>query len=131
VTTATILKSSIPRTPEGSRVARRLLADGLREHIPPLTLADTQLVASEMFNHAFIYGQGEIELRVTLGEDCICIEVCDEGADPSAGPSDHGNGMGFGLDGLQIVEQIAEEAGLRETTDPPGRYLWAKLSRLG
>ncbi|HET9168026.1 MAG TPA: ATP-binding protein [Actinospica sp.] len=130
MTGATVLRSEIPRSAEAGRVARRLLGDGLRLHVPPLALADAQLVASEMVNHAFLYGLGEIELSVVLSEDSICLEVSDGGSNPHAQPHAE-DSLGSGLFGLQIIDQIAEDSGVREMGEPPGRSFWAKLSRLG
>src|SRR5687768_9616091 len=90
------LRTSLPRSPDSTRTARRLV----REHATTLgsqRREDATLLASELVTNALVHGIGTITLRIDVEPAALRVEVSDEGnvtLAPSPTPGAHG---GWGL----------------------------------
>lgn len=110
-----------PRSPGAARrfVARRLRSGRLSDE----TVETAQLVSSELVTNAYRYGEGEIELRVSMRKDHVRIEVVDEGQGKAPAVRER-SGDETGGWGLQIVDQLALQWGVFEGTT----HVWADLA---
>lgn len=79
------------------------------------------LVTSELVTNAYRHGKGTIEVRLQPMRTQVLIEVIDEG-DPGGVAIREGSGETGGW-GLRIVDQLADEWGVRNGTT----RVWAKL----
>ncbi|RKQ92189.1 anti-sigma regulatory factor (Ser/Thr protein kinase) [Solirubrobacter pauli] len=102
--------TSLPRSPDSIGVARRFV----ESHATTLTArgrGDAVLMVSELVTNALVHGTGEISLSIDLASEAITVEVSDEGnvrVAPSPTPGAHGGW------GLRIVDQLADDWGIRE-----------------
>jgi anti-sigma regulatory factor (Ser/Thr protein kinase) len=107
-----------------SREARRFVERLLRERqLPEQTVENAMLVSSELVSNAYCHGTGEIELRVSLIDGYLRVEVIDEGRGKAPGVRDQGPGEPGGW-GLRIVDQVAVQWGVFEGTT----HVWADLA---
>jgi anti-sigma regulatory factor (Ser/Thr protein kinase) len=109
-----------PRSPGE---ARRFVDRQLRDHgVPEQALDAALLVSSELVTNAYQHGEGEIELRVSVEDDHVRIEVIDAGhrQAPAVRHRDTEEAGGWGL---QIVDQLAAQWGVFEGTT----HVWADL----
>src|SRR6266487_3480027 len=112
----------LPRSPESVSAARRLV------HAHATTLGsqqrdDAALMVSELVTNALVHGTGTISLRVDVEADAVRVEVSNEGEvalAPSPTPGAHGGW------GLRIVEQLADEWGVRGGSTK----VWFRLDKL-
>ena len=117
---------ALPRNPESSSRARRLLTRWVGDELESEELEQAKLVCSELVNNAILHGKGPIALEVDLDENRLMIEVIDAG-------------QGFehvvreipfeelGGRGLTIVDAVASRWGIHEGTT----HVWAELERSG
>lgn len=104
------LKTSLPRSPDSIRTARRLV----HEHTATLgseRREDAALMVSELVTNALVHGIGTITLRIDVEPAALRVEVSDEGnvaLAPSPTPGAHGGR------GLRIVDQVADDWGVLE-----------------
>lgn len=111
------------RHPGAARDARRFVGALLQERrVSNEAVESAQLVSSELVTNAFAHGHGEIELRVNLLDDCVRIEVIDEGRDQAPAVRQQRDDD-IGGWGLQIVDQLALQWGVFEGTT----HVWADL----
>jgi anti-sigma regulatory factor (Ser/Thr protein kinase) len=102
------LRTSLPRSPDSTRTARRLV----HEHATTLgsqRREDATLLVSELVTNALVHGIGTITLRIDVEPAVLRVEVSDEGnvaLPPSPTPGAHGGW------GLRIVDQLADEWGV-------------------
>ena len=116
-------RASLPRGPTAPARARRIVDRLLRgRQLPELSMEKALLVSSELVSNAYLHGAGEIELRLSLFEDRLRVEVVDEGREQAPGvrerPADETGGWG-----LRIVDQLALQWGVFEGTT----HVWADL----
>ena len=110
-----------PRSP-GS--ARRFVDRYLRRRrLPADTVEAALLVSSELVTNAYLHGKGEIELRVSMRNDRVRIEVIDNG-DGEAPAIRAEQGDEAARWGLRIVDQLAFQWGVFEGTT----HVWADLA---
>ncbi len=79
-------------------------------------------MSSELVTNALRHGRGTIELRLTMFDAFVRIEVVDEGSDqaPAVRPEEPSEAGGWGL---RIVDQLAVQWGVFEGTT----HVWADL----
>jgi anti-sigma regulatory factor (Ser/Thr protein kinase) len=113
---------TLPRSPDSVAVARQLVHAetgrfdaGRRD--------DASLMVSELVTNALHHGIGTITLRVEDEAGAIRVEVSDEGNVAVAPRPDPGAHGGWGL---RIVEQLADEWGVREGST----NVWFRLAAL-
>lgn len=82
---------------------------------------DALLVTSELVTNAYRHGRGTIEVRLKPMNGELLIEVIDEG-EPNRVAIRPGSGD-IGGWGLRIVDQLANEWGVRQGTT----HVWARL----
>jgi anti-sigma regulatory factor (Ser/Thr protein kinase) len=117
-----VLSTTLPRSPDSIRVARRLV----QTHVPalaPQSREDASLMVSELVTNALVHGVGTISLRIDVASDALRIEVSDEGnvrLAPSPTPGAHGGW------GLRIVDQLADDWGVLEGSTK----VWFQLGML-
>lgn len=101
--------------------ARRFVAEQLGQLAGDEERENALLVTSELVTNAYKHGKGTIEVRLRPLHDQVLIEVIDQGQPGSVrlrqGAADRGGW------GLRIVDQLAEEWGVRKGTT----HVWAKL----
>ena len=73
------LSLSLPPVPTASQVARAAIRDGFTGTLPPHTLADLELVVSELVTNAIEHGCGEIKLWLDHEAGVLRGSVSDEG----------------------------------------------------
>lgn len=86
---------------------------------------DLKLIVSELVTNAVRYGRPPVRVEVAADEDTVTVAVADGGEDmPTArhAGDDAENGRG-----LLLIDLLAAEHGVRP--DPPGKAVWAALSR--
>ena len=95
--------------------ARRVLAERLSANLPADVLGDLQLLVTEIVANSVRHGgvgeDGEIDLRVRIGDDRVRAELRDTGIqeDPRLRTPDLGGGGGFGM---VLVARMAERWGV-------------------
>jgi anti-sigma regulatory factor (Ser/Thr protein kinase) len=83
---------------------------------------DVELVVSELVTNALIHSGGTADLRATLTDRTVHIEVHDRAPTPPNLREAQGAAGGFGL---HIVDAIAVEWGWRPA--PDGKVVWADV----
>lgn len=81
------------------------------------------LVSSELVTNAYRHGRGEIELRLSVHDDRLRIEVIDHGRDAAPAVREQA-ADGTGGWGLRIVDQLALQWGVFEGAT----HVWADLA---
>jgi anti-sigma regulatory factor (Ser/Thr protein kinase) len=105
------------------RAARIELRDWLRNTPCRPDCPDrVELVVSELVTNALLHTQTPTDLRATVTEGAIHIEVHDRASVPPRTREAQGAGGGFGL---HIVDAIAVDWGWRAT--PDGKVVWADV----
>jgi len=111
----------LPRTPEAASRGRRLLERSLPSDVDRQTADDARTVLSELVNNAYVYGSGEIELRLAVHDGRVRIEVVDQGQ--GAAVAVRRAGAYGGGQGLRIVQALSADWGAFEGTT----HVWAEL----
>ena len=115
------LSTNLPRSPDSVSAARRLVS-GHATVLGTQQQEDAALLVSELVTNAVVHGVGAISLRIDVEADAVRIEVADEGnvaLAPSPEPGAHGGW------GLRLVEQLADDWGVREGSTK----VWFRLLR--
>jgi anti-sigma regulatory factor (Ser/Thr protein kinase) len=108
--------------------ARRVLAERLSAALPANLLGDLQLLVTEIVANAVRHGgvgeDGEIDLRVDVGDGRVRVEMRDTGtqADPRLRTPDLGGGGGFGM---LLVSRMSERWGVDHE---PNVVMWFELT---
>ena len=116
-----VLTTDLPRSPDSVRRARNLV----NAHTSAVTAqqrTDAALMVSELVTNALRHGVGTISLRIDVEPRGVRIEVSDQGmvaVGPSPTPGAHGGW------GLRIIEQLADDWGIREGST----RVWFRLDR--
>lgn len=111
---------ALPADVSAAGRARALLEQHLRQRLPDAGLDDAKLVASELVTNAVEHGCGGIELRATLLDDRLRLEVVDGGHGAPRVREQAGEDGGWGL---RIVEALSVRWGAFEGTT----HVWADL----
>ena len=116
--------SELAPTPEAPQLARRWLAECLRPDFDRRELDDAKLLLTELVTNAFVHGCGSIEISAEADENCLLIEVSDQGQgfNSPAAERDADRVGGWGLD---IVNAVASHWGIREDSS----HVWFELER--
>jgi anti-sigma regulatory factor (Ser/Thr protein kinase) len=114
----------LPPKPNSPGIARQFVDHYLRRRgLPDDAVETALLVSSELVTNAYRHGEGAIELRVSLRDDRVRIEVIDKGHGEAPAvreqEGDHTGGWG-----LRIVDQLAVQWGVFEGTT----HVWADLA---
>jgi anti-sigma regulatory factor (Ser/Thr protein kinase) len=117
---------ALPRAGEAASIGRRALAAWFEEELDGELLHTSQLLASELVTNAYIHGEGEIELRASLDEDRLLVEVIDGGRGFEHALSTRSLDQ-IGGRGLAIVDAEASRWGIHEGTT----HVWFELERPG
>jgi len=112
------------RDPRSAGKARRFVERQLRRRrLPTQVVQIALLVSSELVTNAYRHGEGEIELRLSVHEDRVRIEVIDDGQRQAPAVRERASDETGGW-GLQIVDQLALQWGVLEGTT----HVWADLA---
>ena len=138
-TSATTLRLRMPAKAEYLVLGRLMLTGISRSHpLEAAELADLKLALTEACSnavrHAYDQRDGEVEIRVELGNGFIAVEVLDDGPGfervqvDGANPDDFDEG---GL-GLAIIETISDSSEIGRRVDGTGsRVRFVKLIEAG
>lgn len=120
---AEALRVQLPPDPRAPSEARRFVDRQLRAHGLPDEVRDAALlVSSELVTNAYKHGEGEIELRLSVDDGHLRIEVIDAGHGQAPAVREQEGDQAGGW-GLQIVDQLALRWGVFEGTT----HVWADL----
>ncbi|MDP9342587.1 MAG: ATP-binding protein [Actinomycetota bacterium] len=120
----------LPGGPLAPKMARAAVAE-LEEELPPEVLDDVRLVVSELVTNSVRHGGAgpaeRVQLRITLEESIVRLEVSDPGPGPPTGRPEPRSDQTGGW-GLLVVDRVADRWGVRPGR--PGRppAVWAELS---
>jgi anti-sigma regulatory factor (Ser/Thr protein kinase) len=114
----------LPPEPSSPGVARRFVDRYLRHRCLSADAIETALlVSSELVTNAYRHGEGEIELRVSVRDDRVRIEVIDLGRGEAPSVREQ-KGDETGGWGLRIVDQLAVQWGVFEGPT----HVWADVT---
>jgi anti-sigma regulatory factor (Ser/Thr protein kinase) len=115
---------ALPSNTSSATAARRVVAL-FAERYDPGDLDVLVLVVSELVTNAIMHGAPPIEVRTTVDDEVVRIDVSD--GDPKTGgvrvrhpPADHIGGLG-----LHLVEMLADRWGT--VANASGKTVWADL----
>jgi len=114
------VRLTIPAKPEYITLGRLALTGIARLHdLADETLGDLKLALTEActnsVRHAYVEGQGEVEIRYEVSRDRLVVEVSDEGpgfTPPDAGARDEDNDLSEGGLGIAIIRALTDELDL-------------------
>jgi anti-sigma regulatory factor (Ser/Thr protein kinase) len=108
--------------------ARRTLTERLGGHLPADVLSDLQLLVTEIVANSVRHGgvgeDGEIDLRVRVGDGTVRVEMRDTGiqVDPRVRTPDLSGGGGFGM---VLVSRMSQRWGVDHE---PNVVMWFELA---
>ena len=126
LSTRMFYSTTLPKSPSSAALARRFL-DQVRDALDPGVFENARLLISELVANAIehVHEDGELEVRVTLADAALRVEVLDPGPGfvvPER-PADSDRGWG-----LRFTERLASRWGV----DFDGRArVWFELSLTG
>lgn len=104
----------VPLTAAAAATIRHAIGDALAGHVPNRTVADAQLVLSELvtnsFRHAGLDGRAVLRIAASLTGGVLRIEVVNDGRDGTVAvrpPTVRGGGFG-----LNLVEMLSRAWGV-------------------
>jgi anti-sigma regulatory factor (Ser/Thr protein kinase) len=109
------LALDLPRAAEAPAIARRQLARSFGDALGADQLHTARLLTSELVTNALLHGAGSISLRAVLGQDCLLVEVVDEGQGLDT-TRPRRDSAGVGGYGLRIVDSEASRWGTSQGT---------------
>ena len=119
------LSLSLPPVPTAGQVARAAIRDGFTGTLAPDTLADLELVVSELVTNAIEHGQGAIEVRLDHDDGALRGSVSDQGQgfryEARDFDRDHDRLRGRGL---SIVSALVTRWGIEEG----GTHVWFEIA---
>lgn len=121
-----MVRRSFPHRPESVSEARRFVAAELIGARPDVS-ENVQLLVSELATNALLYSSGVIEVSISRQSETqsVRVEVTDVGSgeprlqQPEA-TEEHGRG-------LQLVDSLAEQWGVKREAGTPGKTVWFEL----
>ena len=109
-----IFERSFPNGSESPRLARRFVTSVL-EHLDAETIAEIELMVSEVATNAIHHARSGFEVRIVEGPDEVCVEVTDRGdGTPRARRPTPNEPTGRGL---VIVDTLADEWAVERVAD--------------
>ena len=122
------LSLSLPPVPTAGQVARAAIRDGFTGTLAPDTLADLELVVSELVTNAIEHGQGAIEVRLDHDDGALRGSVSDQGQgfryEARDFDRDHDRLRGRGL---SIVSALVTRWGIEDGST----HVWFEIARSG
>lgn len=116
----------LPLDPAAAALARSHVRD-LGSGWPEQLVETALLVVSEVVTNAVRYGQGRLELEVTLSDGAVYVEVSDANPElPRRRPIAQDSLVEGGL-GLHLLDALAAAWGTHDRADPPGKTVWVLL----
>jgi serine/threonine-protein kinase RsbW len=131
MTSPSVLRVVIPGGDTAPGRARRALSDGLAGVLDADVLGDLQLLVTEIVANGVRHGRvgedGEIDLRVEVGDGRVRVEMRDTGiqADPRVRAPDLDGGGGFGM---VLVSRMSRAWGVEHE---PNVVMWFELALKG
>jgi anti-sigma regulatory factor (Ser/Thr protein kinase) len=116
----------LPSTPEAPARARQYVHE-VGSALPPDLLDTLQLVVSEAVTNAVRYGQGRLEIRLTVSDSTVRVEVSDANPEPPARRPLPPSGLPEGGLGLHLLDALTQAWGADSRHDPPGKTIWLQL----
>ncbi len=114
----------IMRDPTAAAYARQRVGEFCAEM--PSDLQETaRLLTSELVTNALQHGYGNIEMRLSVDPEALCVEVSDESPDPPQ-PMEASPGSLSGR-GVMLVEALASNWGVTEHAGD-GKAVWFYLA---
>lgn len=114
----------LPRDRSCAAVARRVVDMYARERLGEQGAQDAMLIASELASNAFSHGDGAIVLTVRREQECVRIEVRDDGRPDGIRVVPEEEREAGGGRGLWVVEQLARRWGAVGAS----ARVWAELA---
>jgi anti-sigma regulatory factor (Ser/Thr protein kinase) len=111
----------LPRSTASPAMARRWMEQVLSSLVDADTLADLQLVVTELVDNAYVHGRGRIELQLERRATSVRVAVIDEGEGAVVRIREDGTQLG-GY-GLKLVDAVAVAWGVSAGTT----HVWAEL----
>ena len=123
---ATDHEKELPRDNDAPWVARRSVTEWFGAVLRQGELQTAKLLTSELVANAVLHGHGRILLRGRINDDCVLVEVIDEGGgfEPQVGRRDFRDLHGRGL---LIVDAESSRWGIHEGAN----HVWFELERRG
>ncbi len=122
---------AIPIDVQAPRVARRVIAEWLADHVAPSVLETALLLVSELVSNSVRHSgvpEGEdVVVRVQLWRDGLRLEVEDPGRGGAVAPRPQDLLRGGGM-GLHLVQTLSECWGVVRAAEGP-TCVWAQLPR--
>jgi anti-sigma regulatory factor (Ser/Thr protein kinase) len=120
--------ASFPATPVSAGLARQFVANSLRDAGVEGAVAQRLiLVTSELVTNAVVHACSQVEVRVVVDSDDVCLAVLDEEPrHPRQVPSAQAGTSGRGL---VLVNALVDEWGVSEIPGSLGKIVWARVSR--
>ena len=123
LSTPVFYSTTLPKSP-GSAAQARLFLDRVRDELDPDAFENARLLTSELVANAIehVREDGDLEVRITLGEGVLRVEVLDPGPGFVPPPRPRTSDRGWGL---HFTERLAT----RWAADFDGRArVWFELS---
>ena len=123
------VRLTIPARPEYITLSRLALSGLSRVRpLPDATVADLKLALTEACSnsvrHAYVNGDGHVEISFELRPDRLVIEVSDDGAGFEVGPAKDADAeLTEGGLGIAIIRSIADEVEIRGGPEGRGSLL--------
>jgi len=118
------IHEQLPKDPQSASCARRVL-ERLEGRVDPLTLANAQLLVTELVANAVehVQREGDLVLDVSMDGDCLRVDVIDPGPgfEPHPRRPDSPQASGWGL---HFVEQLADRWAVELDG---GAHVWFEL----
>jgi anti-sigma regulatory factor (Ser/Thr protein kinase) len=120
------LELKLARDAAAPGIARRTVADAFAGSLEHDQLDTAKLLTTELVTNAVLHGRGTIVMRAKLTDDCVRIEVIDEGGGFEREIRERSFDR-LGGWGLAIVDAEASRWGVHEGTT----HVWFELERPG
>lgn len=117
----------LPSEPEFVAKARTMVRETLDGWGLCAEIGDTELIVSELYTNAVVYGGPRIVLTLRLAGPVLGGAITDHGTDtprlaPACELAEHGRG-------LAIVDALAERWGIDPLPDGAGKTVWFTMKR--
>jgi anti-sigma regulatory factor (Ser/Thr protein kinase) len=120
-----IAQRAFPASPESVPTARHFVANAAGD-LPKEIAESAALMVSELATNAIKHGGTDFEVLVERTASSLHVEIVDRGEGSPivrrARPEDSSGR------GLHIVEALADDWGVRPSSDGPGKTVWFTLS---
>jgi len=118
------LELRLAPTVQAPRIARSRVTERFASRLEREELGDAGLLTSELVTNAVVHGRGAIQLRASLNDERLRIEVIDQGEGFERTVREPAFGT-VGGHGLNIVDALASRWGIHEGES----HVWFELAR--